>query len=344
MTDLLGAEVRLAALHSTATAAEVAVVLFDEWYCENGLMRQIITDRDALFTAELWAALHKLTGVKLKMSTAYHPQTDGASERTNKTLNQAIRYHVDNNQKGWLAKLPRVRVAIMNTVNASTGFSPFQLKTGRSPRLIPPLIPAATNPTPAEADAREIITRLELDVKEAQDHLLAAKIRQAYHANEHRAPEIIYNEGDLVMLSTEHRRRNYKRKGKKRVAKFMPRSDGPYTVVKSFPEKSEYTLRLPNNSQTFPGFHSSLLKPFVPNDPTLFPDREFTRPGAVVTEDGTEENMIDKIVDARRRGRGKQYLVRWVGYDRDHDEWLSGRMLEDTEALDVWEAENGTEV
>jgi hypothetical protein len=181
-------------------------------------------------------------------------------------------------------------------------------------------------------------------MKEAQDNLLAAKICQAYHANEHRAPEITYKEGDLVMLLTENRRRNYKRKDKKRVAKFMPRNDGPYTVIKAFPEKSEYTLRLPNNPQTFPGFHSSLLKPFVPNDPTLFPDREFTRPGAVVTEDGTEENMIDKIVDARRRGRGKQYLVRWVGYDRDHDEWLSGRMLEDTEALDIWEAENGTDI
>jgi hypothetical protein len=101
MTDLLGAEVRLAPVHSTATAAEIAVVLFDEWYCENGLMRQIVTDRDPLFTSDLWTALHKLTGVKLKMSTAYHPQTDGASERTNKTLNQAIRYHVDNNQKGY---------------------------------------------------------------------------------------------------------------------------------------------------------------------------------------------------------------------------------------------------
>ena len=344
MTDLLGAEVRLAPIHSTATAAEIAVVLFNEWYCENGLMRQIISDRDSLFTSELWTALHKLTGVKLKMSTAYHPQTDGASERTNKTLNQAIRYHVDNNQKGWLSKLPRIRFAIMNTVNASTGFSPFHLKTGRSPRLIPPLVPASATATTAEVDARQIIAQLDLDVKEAQDNLLAAKIRQAYHANEHRAPETVYKEGDLVMLSTENRRRNYKQKDKKRVAKFMPRNDGPYTIIKAFPEKSEYTLRLPNNPQTFPGFHSSLLKPFIPNDPTLFPDREFTRPGAVVTEDGTEENMIDKIVDARRRGRGTQYLVRWVGYDRDHDEWLSGKMLEDTEALDIWEAENGTEV
>jgi hypothetical protein len=139
---------------------------------------------------------------------------------------------------------------------------------------------------------------LELDVKEAQDNLLAAKIRQAYHANEHQAPEIVYKEDDLVMLSTEHRRCNYKQKGKKRIVKFMPWSDGPYMVIKSFPEKSEYTLHLPNNSQTFPGFHSSLLKPFISNDPTLFPDHEFTQPGAVVTEDGTEENMIDKIVDA----------------------------------------------
>ena len=145
-------------------------------------------------------------GVKLKMSTAYHPQTDGASKQTNKMLNQAIRYHVDNNQKGWLSKLPRICFAIMNTVNSSTGFSPFHLKTGRSPRVIPPLTLASSTPTAAEADARQIIERLELDVKEAQDNLLTAKICQAYHANENRGPEVVYKEGDLVMLSTENRR------------------------------------------------------------------------------------------------------------------------------------------
>ena len=174
------------------------------------------------------SALHKLTGVKLKMSTAYHPQTDGASKHTNKTLNQAICYHVDNNQKGWLSKLPRIHFAIMNTVNSSTGFSPFHLRTGRSPHLIPPLAPASTTASASKLDARKIIAQLELDVKEAQDNLLAAKIRQAYHANEHQGPEIIYKEGDLVMLSTENRRHNYKCKDKKRVTKFMPHNDGPY--------------------------------------------------------------------------------------------------------------------
>jgi RNase H-like domain found in reverse transcriptase/Reverse transcriptase (RNA-dependent DNA polymerase)/Integrase zinc binding domain len=344
MTDPLGADIRITATHSTYTAAQVAITLFDEWYCENGLMLHLISDRDPLFTAELWTALHKLTGVKLKMSTSYHPETDGSSERTNKTVNQAIRYHVDNNQKGWLAKLPRIRFAIMNTVNASTGFSGFQLKTGRSPRIIPPLIPLSPDATPEQTTAHEIITRITLDVKEAQDNLLAAKIRQAYHANEHRAPEDIYEVGDLVMLSTENRRRNYKRKGKTRVAKFMPRNDGPYTITHTFPERSEYTLKLPNNPNTFPGFHAHLLKRYIPNDPLLFPDREPSRPRPIVTEDGTEEWYIDKIVDARRRGRGVQYLVRYEGYGREHDEWRPGSEMAETDALDRWEEENGTDV
>ena len=90
MTDPPRANIHIMATHSTDTAAQVAMVLFDEWYCENGLMLHLISDRDPLFTTELWTALHKLTGIKLKMSTSYHPETDGSSEQTNKTVNQAI--------------------------------------------------------------------------------------------------------------------------------------------------------------------------------------------------------------------------------------------------------------
>jgi hypothetical protein len=334
MTDPLGADIRIVGTHSSYTAAQITVVLFDEWYCENGLMINLISDRDALFTAELWTALHKLTGVKLKMSTSYHPETDGSSERTNKTVNQAIRYHVDNNQKGWLAKLPHIRFALMNTVNASTGFSGFQLKTGRSPRLIPPIAPLLRDASVEHTNTHDIIARVALDVQEAQDNLTAAKIHQAYHANEHRAPEDVYEVGDLIMPSTENRRRNYKRKGKTHVTKFMPQHDGPYTVIHTFPEWSEYTLKLPNNPNTFPGFHAHLLKRYIPNNPLLFPDQEPACPRPVVTEDSTEEWYINKIVDACRHGRGVQYLVRYEGYGKEHNKWRPGSEMADTDTLD----------
>jgi hypothetical protein len=190
----------------------------------------------------------------------------------------------------------------------STGFSGFQLKTRRFPRLIPPIIPLPRDASTEQVTAHDIITQVALDVQEAQDNLTAAKICQAYHANEHRAPEDTYEVGDLVMLSTENRRCNYKRKGKTRVAKFMPRHDGPYTVTHAFPERSEYTLKLPNSPNTFPGFHANLLTRYTPNDPLLFPDREPSRPWPIVTEDGTEEWYIDKIVSPADAAAGYSTL------------------------------------
>ena len=114
----------------------------------------------------------------------------------------------------------------MNTMNTSTGFSGFQLKTGQSLRVIPPLTALSADATAEQTTAHEIVTCVALDIKEAQDNLLAAKIRQAYHTNEHCTPEDIYKVGDLVMLSTKNHHHNYKHKGKTHVAKFMPRNNG----------------------------------------------------------------------------------------------------------------------
>ncbi|PIL33967.1 hypothetical protein GSI_03675 [Ganoderma sinense ZZ0214-1] len=188
--DRLGSDYHLVPCRMDTTAEQFAVLFFDHWFCENGLPMEIVLDRDKLFTSRLWDALHKLTGIKLKLSTAFHPQTDGASERTNKTVTQALRYHVSRSQRGWVRALPRVRFAIMNTVNASTGFSPFQLHLGRSPRLIPPIVDQplpASHPDAEVAElAKSIIDALQLDVMEARDNLLASKLAQAAAANVHR--------------------------------------------------------------------------------------------------------------------------------------------------------------
>ena len=60
----------------------------------------LISDHNKLFMSQFWHVLHKLTGIKLKLSTPYHPETDGASEHTNKMVNQCIQFHVECNQKG----------------------------------------------------------------------------------------------------------------------------------------------------------------------------------------------------------------------------------------------------
>ena len=126
-TDRLGADVQILPCRTSLTAEELAVIFFNQWYCENSLPLEIISDRDKLFVSRFWKALHSLTGTKIKMSMAYHPQTDGVSERTNKTVNQLLRYHVECNQSGWVKALPLVQFNIMNMVNKLTGFSPFQL-------------------------------------------------------------------------------------------------------------------------------------------------------------------------------------------------------------------------
>ena len=138
------------------------------------------------------------------------------------------------------------------------------------------------------------------------------------------------------MLSTLHRRQEFKRKGEKRAAKFFPRYDGPYKIINAHTETSNYTLDLPNSPHTYPTYHASELKPFLANDPSLFPNREYTQPLPVVTNDGLEEYLVQEILDSRRRGNGWQYLVQWTGYGPEHNRWLPGSALSDCKALDVW--------
>ena len=101
-TDRLDSDIQIVPSTVNLSAEMLADLFFDKWYCENRLPLKIILDRDKLFMSKFWAHLHKLTRVKLKMSTAYHPETDRASEQFNKTVIQAIHFHVERNQQGWV--------------------------------------------------------------------------------------------------------------------------------------------------------------------------------------------------------------------------------------------------
>lgn len=191
-----------------------------------------------------------------------------------------------------------------------------------------------------DSSAVQLLKTLQIDELEAMDNLTNAKIEQAHHANKFRAIEHVYNVGDRVLLTTINRRREYMQAKDGRVAKFMPRFDGPYKIIDFHPETSNYGLDLPNSPNIHPNFHASQLEPFVENDPERFPHREHSRPGPIVTPAGQSEYFIDKIIDERPRGKGRRFLVRWVGYGPEDDLWLAGKELDDTVALDTWEARN----
>ena len=164
----------------------------------------------------------------------------------------------------------------MNTVNKSTGYSLFQLKYGCSPRVLP-YLDDSDDVSRENLEEREIVCMIEKNIADAKDNLMLAKISQAYFMNEKRSPEIEYKVGDKVMLSTANRCREFKEKpGDGRVAKFMPRYDGPWEIIEARPETSSYKLKLPNSTNIFPTFHASQIKPFTPNDNEHFPLRKNT--------------------------------------------------------------------
>jgi len=100
--DLLTAMVHLVPIHTTYMAKQVAELIFDNVYKLHGLPKAIISNRDVLFTCGFWTHLHKLIGIKQKMSSAYHPEMDGSTEHANRTITQMLRSVISTNQRDWV--------------------------------------------------------------------------------------------------------------------------------------------------------------------------------------------------------------------------------------------------
>ena len=99
----------------------------------HGLSKVIVSDRDSKFTSEFWTAVHKTMGTRLNISTSYHPQTDGQSERTNRTLEHELRVYAFQHHNDWSKYLDIAEFNINIHVNASTGFITFQTVHGFTP-------------------------------------------------------------------------------------------------------------------------------------------------------------------------------------------------------------------
>ena len=141
----LSSMVHLIPVTTTLTATKAADHFMSEVVRLHGLPDSIVSDRDTKFTSKFWTELHRLLGTRLKMSTAFHPQTDGASERMIRKVSQILRSVVKPDQTDWVSKLPMVEFACNASKNASTGLAPFEIVYWHMPHMVQE-VPATAYP------------------------------------------------------------------------------------------------------------------------------------------------------------------------------------------------------
>ena len=195
-TDRLSKLQRYVACKDTITAEQTMELFFENIFRHYGLPRSIISDRDPRFVSSFWQALWKRLGTQLNLSTANHPETDGQSERTNQVLEDMLRAYVSSYQDDWEEHLVTAEFAYNDSVNATTGFTPFFLMHGRHSPTPLSLVVKPVAPAPVET-AEAFALRVKSDVDKARVAMRAAQERYAKYANLHRR-DFGFNVGDQV--------------------------------------------------------------------------------------------------------------------------------------------------
>ncbi|KAL2401712.1 Transposon Tf2-8 polyprotein [Exophiala dermatitidis] len=248
----------------TIDAKGTANLLIKEVIRLHGVPQQIVCDRDARFGTEIWRTLGAKLGFKVTPSSAYHPQTDGQTERMNTSLEAYLRTYTSWAAGRWADLLPMAEFAYNNSIHTATGMSPFFANTGYHPRI---------DQTPERPRQEgETWSEWALQLHHDMDKVWAALNRRMLKAIEatakqydkHRVPRE-YKEGDKVWISTRFW------PDKEKTKKLDERREGPATVLNKI-GKNAYRLEvqgLPRFKNIHPVFHVSLLEPY--NEPITDP-------------------------------------------------------------------------
>jgi hypothetical protein len=298
-------------------SVELAKLLMDAVVRRYGVPKGILSDRGSLFTSQYWSDFAYETRVKHRLSTAFHPQTDGQTERMNQTLEQYLRCYCSESQDTWPELLAHAEFAVNNSVHHATRMSPFGLLYGWNPEIRgPPIrdelheerVPAATERARQMRDAHVTLAARWQEAQESQ--VKYQKKRQK---------RMEFKVGDQVLLSTK----NLKLPGarKKLSARFV----GPFQV-RDLVGSQAYRLALPTSYKIHNVFHVSLLEPW---NQRAGEEPAAPMPLAVVAD----EWEVSAIKGAQKR-RGRQYyLVQWKDWPEEYTSWEPEEHCAGAEAL-----------
>lgn len=306
------------------TSVELAKILLDRIIRHYGVPRGIVSDRGSIFTSDYWSSFAYEARVKLRLSTAFHPQTDGQTERSNQTLEQYLRCYCIDDQDAWPEKLAPAEFAVNNGVHHATRMSPFEVLYGWNPDIhaaptrdesLEGKVPAATERARSMREAHETLQERWREAQESQKA-----------GNDKRMKPASFRIGDRVLLSTKNRRMpGLKRKLN---AKFV----GPFRIVDAIGSQA-YRLALPEDYGIHDVFHVSLLEPWRQRA-----GEEPSEPMPLAEDDGEYE--VESIRDAKTQRGQKYYLVQWKGWPEEYTRWEPAEnCAHATDKVDAWEAQ-----
>ncbi|QRW11768.1 Retrotransposable element Tf2 protein [Ceratobasidium sp. AG-Ba] len=282
-------------LEST-NAEGVADLFIKEVWKLHGLPKTTVSDRGPTFNSQFLKALYAKLGINPKFSTAFHPETDGITERTNQWLEGFLRSFCNYRQDDWVRWLPIAEFCHNNQVNSATGKIAFETIYGLHPRW--DLVDLEVN-APNAADMAD-------SMQEIWDEVIAS---MEFYRSKESDPKREYKVGDKVWLVGQNitTRRPSKKLDNKKL--------GPFVISEKISSHA-YRLELPKTMRTHNVFHINLLAPFTE-------DKDFhrrqARPPPIVTEEGEEEYEVDHVVAWEQRKNGLYYQIRWKGYDPIED-------------------------
>ena len=286
--------------HTTITGEGIAKLYFEHIYKWFGLPDRMISNRDPRFTSYFAKALCTQLGIKQNISTAFHPQTDGLSERKNQWVEQFLRFLTMHQQDDWAQWLPIATAVHNNAVNASTKVAPTEALLGYLPRL--DYRSPSTSLNPRVETRKEMAIQKREQAKAALNRLADLVPKDQYQVNE------------KVWLDAKNLSLPYQ------TLKLAPRRHGPFTILQRVSPVA-YKLKLPPTWTIHDIFHASLLTPY--RETSQHGDN-FTRPPPDLV-DNLEEFEVEEVINHRHFGKGRQlqYLIKWKGYPTADNTWES---------------------
>lgn len=293
---------------TTITAEQTAELYFNHVFRHFGLPKTAISDRGPQYNSAFLHELYRKLQIDQRFSTAYHPQTDGGTERINQELEQYLRAFCNYRQNNWAKLLLFAEFAHNSAQHATTGQTPFYLLMGYHPRWFPN-INQQTN-VPAVKSRLEELQRVRKDAEHA--HQIAADIMR----NNHPGRQPMYKEGDRVWLEGKNLTTTHP------AAKLRPQRMGPFPIEKVMGPIT-FRLTLPPSWRIHPVFHAGLLSPY--NETTEHGPNATNPPPELINDE--EQWEVDEILDSEWKApQGKRtpilhYLVHYTGYDNADNEW-----------------------